>query len=169
MSNNADMLRSPTHMTGPNFEDWIVARFGVGIATHFMLPYNRKLWARDLRRIDCDWASERVVDPNVGNSAGCTRRRSPLQSNSWLAHPANGGFGEIYKTMAKMSEPIEFNCEVIRIDPNEKTLHCKDGCVWHLGQLASTMPVPSLLKSIQSTPPRLQERADQLDSLPFAF
>ena len=147
-----------------NFEDWIVARFGVGIATHFMLPYNRKLWARDLRRINCEWVSERVVDPNVGNSAG-TGNRSPLQSNSWVGYPANGGFGEIYKTMAKMSGPIEFNCEVIRIDPNEKTLHCKDGCVWHWGQLASTMPVPSLLKSIQRTPPRLQELADQLESV----
>jgi UDP-galactopyranose mutase len=31
-----------------NFEAFIIRRFGHGIAQHFMLPYNRKLWGRDL-------------------------------------------------------------------------------------------------------------------------
>jgi protoporphyrinogen oxidase len=148
-----------------NFEDWIVARFGAGVATHFMLPYNRKLWARDLRRMSCEWVGERVADSSVRNSAKDIGKRRPLQSNSWIGYPAHGGFGEIYKTMAKGCGPIEFNCNVIRIDPNEKTLECKDGRVWHWGRLASTMPVPLLLKSIQGTPPSLQERADQLESV----
>ena len=148
-----------------NFEDWIVARFGAGVASHFMLPYNRKLWARDLRRMSCEWVAERVADPSIGNTAMGIGKRKPLQSNSWVGYPADGGFGEIYKTMAKACGPIEFNCDVIRIDPNEKTLECKDGRVWHWGRLASTMPVPLLLKSIQGTPPSLQERADQLEAV----
>ena len=148
-----------------NFEDWIVARFGAGVATHFMLPYNRKLWARDLRRMSCEWVGERVADPSKANSAVSIGKRKPLQSNSWVAYPAHGGFGEIYKTMAKACGPIEFNCDVIRIDPNEKTLECKDGRAWHWGRLASTMPVPLLLKSIENTPPRLQAGADQLESV----
>ena len=148
-----------------NFEDWIVARFGAGVAAHFMLPYNRKLWARDLRRIDCEWVSERVVDPNKGHSTVGIGKRTPLQSNSWVGYPAHGGFGEIYKMMADACGPIEFNCNVIRIDPNEKTLECEDGRVWHWRRLASTMPVPLLLKSIRSAPPRLQERAAKLEAV----
>ena len=148
-----------------NFEEWIVARFGAGVATHFMLPYNRKLWARDLRRINCDWVSERVVDPNIGHSARQVGKREPLQSNSWVGYPANGGFGEIYKTMANACGPIELNCDVIRIDPDTKTLECQDGRVWQWWRLVSTIPAPRLLKLIRGTPPRLQERADQLEAV----
>jgi UDP-galactopyranose mutase len=148
-----------------NFEDWIVARFGAGVASHFMLPYNRKLWARDLRRMSCEWVSERVADPGIDQSAAALGKRQPLHSDSLVGYPAQGGFGEIYKTIAQGCGPIEFNCDVIRIDPNEKTLESKDGRVWHWERLASTMPVPLLLKSIQGTPPRLQERADQLEAV----
>ena len=28
-----------------NFEEFIIRKFGQGIANHFMLPYNRKIWA----------------------------------------------------------------------------------------------------------------------------
>ena len=37
-----------------NFEEWILNRFGPGISKHFMLPYNRKLWARDLKEMTFD-------------------------------------------------------------------------------------------------------------------
>ena len=37
--------------TPANFRDWIMAHFGRGIAELFMLPYNRKLWARDIWKI----------------------------------------------------------------------------------------------------------------------
>ena len=148
-----------------NLEDWIVARFGAGVATHFMLPYNRKLWARDLRRINCEWVGERVADPSTGHSTDSIGKRKPLQSSSSVGYPAQGGFGEIYKTMAKACGPIGLNCDVVRIDPNEKILECKDGRVWHWGRLASTMPVPLLLKCMVGTPPSLQERANQLEAV----
>ena len=148
-----------------NFEDWIVARFGAGVATHFMLPYNRKLWARDLRRMSCEWVGERVADPSIGHSVVSVGKRKPLQSNSWVGYPAQGGFGEIYKTMAKACGPIELNCDVIRIDPSEKILECRDGRVWHWERLASTMPAPLLLKSVEGAPPKLQESANQLEAV----
>ena len=34
-----------------NFEDWTIATFGEGIAEHFMLPFNRKCWAIDLKKM----------------------------------------------------------------------------------------------------------------------
>ena len=44
-----------------DFESWIGARFGEGVARHFMLPYNRKIWARDLKRMSCEWVRERIA------------------------------------------------------------------------------------------------------------
>ena len=52
-----------------NFEEYIINKFGSGIFDHFMLPYNRKLWARDIKSISCEWTSERVADVKGKNEA----------------------------------------------------------------------------------------------------
>ena len=46
-----------------NFEQFIIQKFGGGIANHFMLPYNQKTWARVLTQISTEWTSERVAAP----------------------------------------------------------------------------------------------------------
>ncbi|MCL4509157.1 MAG: NAD(P)-binding protein, partial [Chloroflexi bacterium] len=43
-----------------NFEQWIRAIFGDGIARHFMLPYNFKVWAHPLESMDTQWQGDRV-------------------------------------------------------------------------------------------------------------
>ncbi|HVK79078.1 MAG TPA: NAD(P)-binding protein, partial [Verrucomicrobiae bacterium] len=83
-----------------NFEEWIYARFGQGVAEHFMLPYNRKLWARDLKKISCEWVGERVAAPATkANAEMKDGKRAPLVPDSRVAYPAHGGFAEIFKTM----------------------------------------------------------------------
>jgi protoporphyrinogen oxidase len=44
-----------------SFDEWITATFGEGIRTHFMDPYNRKVWAQPLERMSADWIAERVA------------------------------------------------------------------------------------------------------------
>ena len=79
-------------VSAENFEDWIVQRFGAGVAQHFMLPYNRKLWARDLRRMSCEWVGERIADGDGDRPPADARTRRPLQSQSEVGYPAEGGF-----------------------------------------------------------------------------
>jgi len=40
-----------------NFEDWVIKNFGPGIARHFLLPYNRKIWQADPSEMTPDWAA----------------------------------------------------------------------------------------------------------------
>ena len=144
-----------------NFEDWILARFGEGVARHFMLPYNRKLWARDLKRMSCDWVGERVASSGKEEAD----KRKPLHSGSMVGYPAEGGFGAIFETMASGCGPIEYGCGIVRIDPARRVAESGDGRGWPWGQLASTMPLPLLLRSVEGTPPELQEKADELESV----
>ena len=46
-----------------SFHHWTLETFGDGIAKHFMFPYNRKMWLRDLRDITADWVSWAVPKP----------------------------------------------------------------------------------------------------------
>lgn len=147
-----------------NLEDWIIARFGPGIARHFMLPYNRKLWARDLRRISCEWVSERIVNSSDKPQPDGARRK-PLEADSRVAYPASGGFVEIFKAIATRSGPIEFNCDVARINLEKRVVESSDGRTWAWERLGTTMPLPLLLEMIDGAPRHLRERASQLEAL----
>jgi UDP-galactopyranose mutase len=150
-----------------HFEEFIERRFGPGIAKHFMLPYNRKLWGRDLKRLATDWTGQRVAAPegvkeNFDSQGGA---RKPLQSDTTVAYPAKGGFGEIWNALGKRITNIELNKSVVRVDVDNKVVYTNDGQSYHYDHLVSTMPVNILLKLIDKTPQRLHDRASELDNL----
>lgn len=149
--------------TASDFEEWIVERFGAGIARHFMLPYNRKLWARDLKRIACDWVGERIAETYSKGAQTAERGRQPLQSDSWVSYPADGGFVEIYRAMANLCGPIELSSEVCEIDPINKIARTGDGRTWPWTRLASTMPLPGLVRALDGCPADLIADVDRLE------
>lgn len=149
-----------------NFEEWVYARFGKGVAEAFMLPYNRKLWARDLKKISCEWVGERVAAPTTKHNAEMKDgKRAPLVPDSRVAYPARGGFVEIFKTMARDCGPIAHGSEIAQVDTRLKTVTAKDGRSWRYDHLVSTMPAPLLLRAINHAPAELLARAAQLEQL----
>lgn len=149
-------------LVATDFEDWIGKRFGPGIARHFMLPYNRKLWGGPLSRIGCEWLQQRVVGAEGGADTG---QRQPLNSDSEVAYPAEGGFEEIFKSLVPRCGPIEFGSEVRGIDPASRSLRTRDGRRWSWQQLVSTMPLTGLLPMIEGVPAELLAQAAQLEYL----
>jgi UDP-galactopyranose mutase len=145
------------------FEDWITERFGAGVAHHFMLPYNRKLWARDLRRMSCEWVGERIAGGDGDDTTTTEPRRRPLQRATEVGYPAEGGFVEIYRAMARDCGPIEFGRELSRVDPIARTAHTADGGVWSWDRLVSTVPLPKLLRALDGCPRDLIDDADRLE------
>ncbi len=49
------------HRTATNFDEFIDAVFGDGIARHFMKPYNFKVWAHPMSMMNKEWIGERVA------------------------------------------------------------------------------------------------------------
>jgi UDP-galactopyranose mutase len=141
--------------------DWLPARFGDGVARHFLTPYNRKLWARDLTRISYGWVGERVAGAEALEAAA----RRPLHDESVVGYPARGGFGEIMKALAAECGPIELGCEVTQIDVHSRVATSRDGRRWPYDRLVSTMPLPLLLRAIQGAPADLMADADRLEQV----
>jgi protoporphyrinogen oxidase len=147
-----------------HFEEWIYRRFGNGVAENFMLPYNRKLWACDLKDMDCEWVIERVVTDSGGNrgTPAAHPARRPLQSDSQVAYPAKGGFGAIFVALAAQCDHIEFGEEVVQIDPAKRTVHTAAGRVWPWEKMVSTIPLPLLLGCIKDCPDHVVELGSML-------
>lgn len=150
-----------------NFEEFILKRFGPGISKHFMLPYNKKLWGRDLKRMAADWTSERVAAPEgikekFDLSGG---KRKPLQADTKVGYPAKGGFGEIYKALGKKLHHVEYNTVVEKVDVKNKKVYTSDGRHFDYHNLISSIAIVDFLKMIDNVPERLIELTKRLDYL----
>ena len=150
-----------------DFEEYALRRFGHGVAKHFMLPYNRKLWGPNLKRISCEWTSERIAGAKGSKEEFKTigGKRTPLQAETYLQYPNKGGVEEICKRLATHVPAIELNQEVARIDPQHKVAWTANGESYRWERLVSTMPLPELLRVIEGTPPELLELVERLDYL----
>jgi UDP-galactopyranose mutase len=150
-----------------HFEEFIARRFGPGISRHFMLPYNRKLWGRDLKRLAADWTGERVAAPEGVKEKFYTDggARKPLQSDTTVAYPAKGGFGEIFNALGKKIKNVVLNSKVMRIEPKTKKVFTIDGSAYVYENLVSSMPLNLLLDLIEACPESLINRAKGLDNL----
>lgn len=154
-----------------DFEEHIRRRFGAGIARHFLLPYNRKLWGDDLARLAVDWTAERVAAPagNREHFAERGGRRTPLREDTHIAYPASGGFEATMRALARRVPRLRLRQNVVRVDPLRRELVTATGetIPWH--QLISTLPVPALLALLTDVPPRLTQLAACLEALPLAL
>ena len=148
-----------------NFEEYILRKFGAGIAEYFMLPYNRKLWARDIKKISCEWVSERVAAPKGEQEKFDTSggKRKPLQSDTNVGYPRQGGFEEIYRAFVPHLTAVELNTTIVSIDPHARTATTSDGRQYKWEILVSTLPLPILVRAVAGTPAEIIELADQLE------
>ncbi len=164
----AGLRRAGDGARAPNFDRYIDARFGAGVARHFMRPYNEKLWGPDLSRLATDWTAERIAAPeNRGGGAELgVGQRMPLQGDTMVGYPARGGFGEIFRVLGAQLPNLRFGQRVIGIDlkTGELTTAGGDRLAW--GQLISTLPLPRLLALIADVPKTMREAVAELAVLP---
>jgi len=156
--------KEPAH-----YEDFLLTRFGRGIADHFLLPYNRKLWGDDLSRISCDWTSQRVADlhrdPSGKSTMGEGGQRRPLEKDAQVGYPPAGGFEEIFLRMAERAGTILTGHEVVQIDPASRTVKCGNGRVFRYDRLIHSMPLPELLNLSDGVPETVHQAAAGLEWL----
>jgi protoporphyrinogen oxidase len=154
-----------------DFEEYLQRRFGPGIARHFLLPYNRKLWGSDLRRLAADWASERVA-ASAGTAERFAERggrRRPLQADTTVAYPARGGFGEITSALARRLVDLRLERTAVAVSPEDRTLHLHDGTTLRWDRLVSTLPLDRLLALLPDVPAEQRAAAALLQALPLAL
>lgn len=164
----ADGLQAAgTGQAAGNFLEFLSGRFGPGIARHFLIPYNRKLWGADLTRLAADWVGERVAAPEGVHEVFDERggKRKPLQPDTRVAYPARGGFGTIMTALAERLPNVRYHQRVVRIDVRGRTLTTSSGETHAFRELVSTLPLPALVAACPGAPPDVVEAAQSLECL----
>jgi len=128
-----------------NFKEWLISAFGEGISKHFMVPYNLKVWAYPLEKMDKGWIAERVsiVDiERVLRNVIYEQDDKGWGPNNRFKFPLKGGTGGLFKRFEPyISGRLRTNKELTRIDLSTKVLTFKDGSRTSYDFLINTSPL----------------------------
>jgi protoporphyrinogen oxidase len=150
-----------------NFKDWLLGSFGEGIANHFLLPYNYKVWAYHPEKMQYGWIGERVsvVDiERIKKNIEEDKDDISWGPNNTFQFPLEGGTGAIWKSLAAMIEPykISLKSEISTIDGEQKIVTTKDGTEIQYENLLSTMPIDILCSKISPMPEAISLKSKEL-------
>jgi UDP-galactopyranose mutase len=135
--------------TPANFEEFIYQVWGAGIAKHFAIPYNRKLWAVPLDEMETSWLGGRVPLPNLEEiiDGALQPVAKPMGPNARFGYPLRGGFQALMSGFVPhIKGTIELNAEVVQISPKQHTITLADGRRFEYENLVSTLPLPELVR-----------------------
>ncbi|MDM5182203.1 NAD(P)-binding protein [Massilia sp. DJPM01] len=140
-----------------NFEDFIYKVWGRGIAEHFAIPYNKKLWTVPLSDMETSWLGGRVPLPDLEEiiEGALEPVAKPMGPNARFGYPLSGGFQALMSGfLPHIKGRIEMQAEAAQLLPREHVLVMADGSRYRYDHLISTMPLPELIKLIGSEAPR---------------
>lgn len=121
------LAAAASRITPENFEQWILAAFGQGIADLFLLPYNRKVWAHPLDSMDFRWVGERVAVPSLEQAMKSICLQEDQVSwgpNRRFRFPLRGGTGAIWRSLAARipAKNLRLGARASRVDAESRSL-----------------------------------------------
>jgi UDP-galactopyranose mutase len=139
-----------------NFHEFIYKVWGAGIAKHFAVPYNQKLWAVPLAEMETSWLGGRVPLPNLEEMIDGALRPvpRPMGPNARFGYPLKGGFQALMNGfLPHLTGELRLKTRVTAIRPSRRTVTLDDGTTVLYRHLISTMPLPQLVKLIGKEAP----------------
>jgi len=147
---------APRKRDSQNFEDFIYKVWGRGIAKHFAIPYNQKLWTVPLSEMETSWLGGRVPLPDLEQiiEGALEPVAKPMGPNARFGYPLSGGFQALMSGfLPHIKGRIEMNAAAAQLLPREHLLVMADGSRYRYDHLVSTMPLPELVRLIGSEAP----------------
>src|SRR5512134_309271 len=152
-----------------SFKQWILDNLGEGMAKHFMVPFNEKLWQVSLDELTSDWVSWLVPKPelkDVVNGALGIKDKAFGYNPSFL-YPATDGIRALPESFLPGIDAVKNGMELVEVDTKRRCALFHDRLSGesrseHYESLVSTVPVPELVRRCLDFPAHLKEAADGL-------
>ena len=161
-------VKNRPEFTPQNFEEWILTNFGKGIAQHYMIPYNQKIWKYPLSKINTDWIAGRVPTPSIEDmrKGAEEQQEKRFGPNAFFHYPKFGGIGSVAE---KLSEKVNvsYNSEVTNVRISEKAIETSFKIngkekISISEKLLSSLPLPELINIIDDVPSNISKAASEL-------
>ncbi len=126
-----------------SFIDWIYWKLGSKIAEDYMIPYNQKMFNKELNQLGTYWLEKL---PNVSfeeTLLSClTKKAYGIQpGHAQFYYPKEYGYGELWLRMAKALEGnIKYGEDIKEIDFTRKAVITSDGKIYQADIIIVTIP-----------------------------
>jgi protoporphyrinogen oxidase/beta-glucosidase/6-phospho-beta-glucosidase/beta-galactosidase/glycosyltransferase involved in cell wall biosynthesis len=146
-----------------NFEEFIYQVWGAGVAKHFAVPYNIKLWTVPLHEMETSWLGGRVPLPNLDEmiEGALQPVASPVGPNARFGYPLRGGFQALMNGfLPHLQGTLILGKAITAVSVRRRIATLSDGRRLRWRQLISTLPLPELIRLLgEEAPERVRNAA----------
>ncbi len=133
-----------------NFREMLVAKFGRGIAERFLIPYNEKLYATDLGRLDVDAMGRFFPYADLDSVMTQFRQADNASYNATFTYPEGGAIEYVRAIQRGVPEAcVRLRQHVSAIDLQARVAHVEDDAGARdvaFDYLVSTTPLDRLVR-----------------------
>ena len=128
-----------------NFVDWIYWKLGNRVAQDYIIPYNQKMFSKELNQLGTYWL-EKLPNVSFEDTLRSCLTHKPYGKQPGHAefyYPKEYGYGELWLRMADaIRNQIEYNKAVKSIDFNTHEVRATDGSSYTADVIITTIPWP---------------------------
>lgn len=125
------------------FTDWILWKFGSKLAEDYMIPYNQKMFGRELNQLGTYWM-EKLPNVNFEQTLrSCLQKKAygSQPGHTEFYYPKKFGYGEIWKRMSDNIKDNVHYCSIVdTIDFSDKSVMTKEGEKYSADIIITTIP-----------------------------
>ena len=125
------------------FIDWIYWKLGKRIAIDYMIPYNQKMFGKELNQLGTYWL-EKLPNVSFEETLRSCLEKKPYgkdPGHTQFYYPKKYGYGELWKRMATaLGEHIIYGVTVSGIDFTTKKVTTTDGIQFQADAIITTIP-----------------------------
>lgn len=149
-----DFILSQQGKEPQNFRDWLTWNFGKGVADYYMIPYNEKIWAYPLDKMETQWMQGKMPLPEKKEIIRSILLKNPTERkmpHSTFYYPLHGGIQAMVNAIATGLN-ICCNTTIRSLE--------KKGTQWIVNDqdsfdtIISTIPLP-VLPNVMNLPTRI--------------
>ena len=129
-----------------SFKTMLERRFGTGICERFLIPYNEKLYACDLDRLDEEAMGRFFPHADIADIIRNMKQADNASYNSTFSYPAGGAIEYVRALLADLpGDTVSYGERVESIDLDRHVART-DSREIHYGHLVSSAPLNQLAK-----------------------
>lgn len=146
------------------FVDWIYWKLGKKIAEDYMLPYNEKMFGRDLNALGTYWLDKLPDVSYEETKLSCEKKHAygSQPGHASFYYPKKYGYGEVWLRMQRaVKEKVILNASVKKLDAVKRRVTCNNGEIYEGGKIITTIPWMDM-EEIDGIPEALRDRLCRL-------
>lgn len=146
------------------FVDWIYWKLGSKVAEDYMIPYNQKMFSKELNQLGTYWLEKL---PNVSfeeTLLSCLTKKAygTQPGHAQFYYPKKYGYGELWLRMADaIKDHMEYGKAVCGIDFTTRTVTTADGAKYTADKIITTIPWMEF-EEIVGMPEEIQKSLSEL-------